>query len=94
MSRLVYSCKIEKARGQSLDKDALLRRKFYEWRFGEYERVEKNEVLRELIYHPHNRLPLEVWKKAEMFLGLCETEETKSFFKRIIEKSRNKVIFG
>lgn len=95
MAVLCYSCRAQdNALHEAMDNDARLRKKFYEWRFGEYERVEPNEVLREMIYHPHQRSPREVWAMAEKFCDLAETSDTKAFFKRIIDKCRNKTIFG
>lgn len=97
MSNLVYTCSPTppswNLSGYTTN-DVILFRKFTEWRYGEQERIDRNEVINRLLHHKHHRSVLEIWRKAENFLQMAESKECRSYFERVVKKYRDKYIYG
>lgn len=97
MSNLVYTCSpippCGKTAGYTTN-DVILFRKFTEWRYGEQERIDRNEVINRLLHHVHRRSALEIWRKAEIFLQMAESKECRTYFERVVNKYRDRYIYG
>lgn len=75
--------------------DQILLDQFNDWRYGQYEFPgERNEVIRELNFHPHRRTCLQIWRKAEDFLKKAESVDARTFYRKLADKYRLKHIYA
>lgn len=75
--------------------DVILLSQFNDWRFGQYERpCERNEVIRELGFHPQHRSHYEIWQMALSCLKKAESKEAKIFYKNLAKKHHEKYVYG
>jgi len=75
--------------------DVILLDQFNDWRYGEYEKpAERNEVIRELRFHPHRRSHLEIWRKAEEYLKRAESIAAQAFYQDLAVKHRDLYIYA
>lgn len=71
--------------------DIILLSQFNDWRYGQYERPgERNEVIRELNFHPQRRTHLEIWHKAVECLKKAESFTAKAFYSNLASKHRER----
>lgn len=94
-SQIVYTCSPQKRSSTGYTtNDVILMRKFSEWQYGEQEKINRNEIINELLFHAHQRSAREIWLKAKDFLQIAESDKCKKHFEKLAKKYLDKYIYG